>query len=58
MWGECWEIKDKIGGKKIQGARNLGGGTFGEMQKNGVEKLFWGSVGGALNPNKFKGGIF
>ena len=35
MWGECWEIKDKIGEKKIQGARNLGGGLFGEMPKKG-----------------------
>ena len=33
MWGECWEIKDKIGQKKIQVARNLGGGLFGEMPK-------------------------
>ena len=35
MWGECWEIKDKIGEKKIQGARNFGGGLFGEMPKKG-----------------------
>ena len=43
MWGECWEIKDKIGEKKIQGARNLGGGTFWGNAKKGVEKLFGGS---------------
>ena len=36
VWGECWEIKDKIGEKKIQGARDLGGGgLFGEMPKKG-----------------------
>ena len=34
------------------------GGTFGGNAKKGVEKLFGGSVGGALNPNKFQGGIF
>ena len=57
MWGECWEIKDKIGGKKFQGARNFWGGTFGGNAKKGVEKLFRGSVGGAVNPQKFQGGI-
>ena len=40
MWGECWEIKDKIGEKKFQGARNLGGERLGEMQKRGG-KTFW-----------------
>ena len=30
-------------GKKIQGARNLGGGTFWGNAKKGVEKLFGGS---------------
>ena len=29
------------------------GGTFGGNAKKGVEKLFWGGVGGAVNPNKF-----
>ena len=43
MWGECWEIKDKIGEKKIQGARNFGGGTFWGNANKGVEKLFGGS---------------
>ena len=36
----------------------FGGGTFGGNAKKGVEKLFGGSVGGAVNPNKFKGGNF
>ena len=58
MWGDCWEIKDKIGGKQISGGQKFGGGTFGGNAKKGVEKLFGGSVGGALNPNKFQGGIF
>ena len=56
--GDCWEIKDKIGGKKISGGQKFGGGTFGGNAKKGVEKLFGGSVGGDLNPNKFQGGIF
>ena len=43
MWGESWEIKDKIGGKKIQGARNFGGNFWGKCQKKGG-KLFGGSV--------------
>ena len=29
------------------------GEHFGGNAKKGVEKLFWGSVGGAVNPNKF-----
>ena len=45
MWGECWEIKDKIGEKKFQGARNFGGGTFGGNAKKRVEKLFGGVLG-------------
>ena len=43
MWGKCWEIKDKIGEKKIQGARNCWGETFWGNAKKGVEKLFGGS---------------
>ena len=38
-------------GKKFQGARNFGGDFLGKCKKR-VEKLFWGSVGGAVNPNK------
>ena len=41
-------------GKKFQGARNSGGEFLGEMQK----RFFGGSVGGAVNPQKFQGGIF
>ena len=35
--GDCWEIKDKIGGKKISGgAGNFRGGDFwGKCQKRG-----------------------
>ena len=36
MWGDCWEIKDQIGGKKISGGPEIfGGGLFGEMPKKG-----------------------
>ena len=46
MWGDCWEIKDKIGGKKISGGQKFfGGGTFGGNAKKGVEKLFGGVLG-------------
>ena len=53
VWGECWGIKEKIGGKKrFQGARNFGGELLGEMQKK-RGNFFGGRVGGAVNPNKF-----
>ena len=52
MCGECWEIKDKIGGKKISGGQKFWGGTVGGNAKKKGE-TFWGSVGGAVNPNKF-----
>ena len=58
--GDCWEIKDKIWKKKIQGARNFRGGLFGEMPKKGwtnflavpksggnflgVTTIFWGRI--------------
>ena len=52
VWGECWEIKDKIGGKKISGGQKFWGGTFGgNAKKRG--NFLGGSVGGAVNPNKF-----
>ena len=45
VWGECWEIKEQIGEKKISGGQKFsGGGLFGEMQKR-VGKLFWGVLG-------------
>ena len=43
--GDCWEIKDQIGEKKISGGQKFsGGGLFGEMPKKGG-KLFWGVLG-------------
>ena len=42
VWGECWEIKDKIGEKKISGGQKFGGGTFGGNAKKGVEQLLGG----------------
>ena len=61
MWGKCWEINDKIGEKKIQGARNCWGGLFGEMPKKGwknflaVPKSGGNFFGGH---NNFLGGEF
>ena len=52
MCGECWEIKEKIGETNFRGPEILGGNFWGKCKKR-VEKLFWGSVGGAVNPNKF-----
>ena len=46
--GECWEIKDKIGGKKISGGQKFGGGTFGGNAKKGWNNFFWGGVLGEL----------
>ena len=44
--GDCWEIKDQIGEKKISGGPEIfGGGTFWGNAKKGVEKLFWGVLG-------------
>ena len=51
--GECWEIKHKIGEKKISGGQKFGGELLGEMLKKGWNNFFGGSVGGAVNPNKF-----
>ena len=42
-------------GKKISGGQKFWGGTFGGNAKKGVEKLFGGSVGGAVNPKNFTG---
>ena len=42
VWGERWEIKDKIGEKKISGGQKFGGGTFGGNAKKGVEQLLGG----------------
>ena len=47
MWGESWEIKDKIGEKKISGGQKFWGGTFGgNAKKRG--KTFLGGVLGEL----------
>ena len=45
MWGECWEIKDKIGEKNFRGPEILGGGTFGENAKKGWKNFFGGVLG-------------
>ena len=47
------QLGDFFRGGRILGDVCVGnlGGTFGGNAKKGVEKLFWGSVGGAVNPN-------
>ena len=56
MWGECWEIKDKIGEKNFRGWKNFFGECWGSCEppkilggnfwKNVKEKnlggKFWG----------------
>ena len=45
MWGESWEIKDKIGEKKNFRGPEILGGTFGGNAKKKGEHFFGGSVG-------------
>ena len=47
VWGECWEIKDKIGEKNFSGPEILGGNFWGKCKKRGG-KTFWGEVLGEL----------
>ena len=55
--GECWEIKDKIGEKKISGGQKFLGGTFGgNAKKRG--KTFLGGVLGSCEPQQILGGEF
>ena len=42
--GECWEIKDKIGEKKISGGQKFWGNFWGKCKK-GVEQLLGGVLG-------------
>ena len=57
MWGECWEIKDKIGEKNFRGPEILGGNFWGKCKK-GVEKLFGGKCWGSCEPQQILGGNF
>ena len=57
VWGECWEIKDKIGEKKISGGQKFGGERLGEMQKKGWNN-FWGECCGTCEPQQILGGNF
>ena len=52
VWGECWEIRQDRGKKNFRGPEILGG-TFGGNAKKRWKHFFGGSVGGAVNPNKF-----
>ena len=57
MWGESWEIKDKIGEKKISGGHKFWGELLGEMPKKRVEN-FLGGVLGSCEPQQILGGEF
>ena len=57
VWGECWEIKDKIG-EKNSGGQKFWGGTFGGNARKGVEKLFGGKCWGSCEPQQILGGNF
>ena len=57
VWGERWEIKDKIGEKKISGGQKFGGERLGEMQKKGWNN-FWGECCGTCKPQQILGGNF
>ena len=40
--GDCWEIKDQIGEKKISGGPEIFGGDFlGKCQKRGGKTFWW-----------------
>ena len=55
--GECWEIKDKIGEKKISGGQKFWGGTVGgNAKKKGGN--FLGGVLGSCEPQQILGGNF
>ena len=56
--GDCWEIKDQIGEKKISGGPEIfGGGTFWGNAKKGW-KNFFGECWGSCEPPKILGGNF
>ena len=58
MWGGLLGNKRQDRGKtNFRGPEILGGELLGEMQKKRW-KNFLGECWGALNPNKFQGGIF
>ena len=45
VWGECWEIKEKIGENNLSGGQKFWGGTFGGNAQKKGENFFGGSVG-------------
>ena len=56
--GDCWEIKEKIGGKKISGGQKFWGGNFwGKCKKRGG-KTFLGECWGSCDPQQILGGEF
>ena len=44
VWGECWEIKDKIGEKKFRGPEIFGGEFLEKCQRKKFRGKFWGVV--------------
>ena len=58
MWGDCWEIKDQIRGKRnFRGPEIFGGVTFLGNAKKGWENFF-GECWGSCEPPKILGGNF
>ena len=57
VWGECWEIKDKVGEKKISGGQKFWGELLWEMPKK-RGKTFLGGVLGSCEPQQILGGEF
>ena len=55
--GDCWEIKEQIGEKKISGGQKFSGGTFWGNAKKGWENFF-GECWGSSEPPKILGGNF
>ena len=56
--GDCWEIKDQIGEKKISGGQKFSGGDFLGKCKKRVGKLFGGKCWGSCEPQQILGGNF
>ena len=52
MGGMLGNKREDRGKQSLRGPEILGGNFWGKCQKKG-ENFFGGSVGGAVNPNKF-----
>ena len=59
--GDCWEIKDQVGEKKISGGPEIFGGDFlGKCKKRGGKTFWWFQkvVGIFWGSQQFLGGEF